>query len=165
MPMLKRAMIGGIAACLAVTALADLPGDFEAALALYHKKEYQPAHDAFLKVADIAPTRKSKAQSLAYAASSLSRLKQYEQALELAKKIEDQPISINCQMDIMLEHRKLKELIEAFRDEAISAWPDHIIHRGFYNRGTAYRLAGRNGQAAARDLEKAVEHSDTTAQA
>lgn len=160
--MLKRTMISGIATGFAVTVLAGLPGDFEAALALYHQKEYQPAHQAFLKVADIAPTRKSKAQCLAYAALSLGRLKQYEQAIELARKIEDRPISINCQMDIMLEHQKFEELIEAFKDEGISAWPDHIIHRGFYNRGTAYRRTAGNGQAAASDLEKAVEHSDTT---
>ena len=160
--MLKRAMMAVFATGLTATGLADLPGDFGAALGLYHKKEYRQAHEALLKVADIAPTRKSKAQSLAYAALSLSRLKRYEQALELARKIEDQPVSVNCQMEVMLEHRKFKELIEAFKDENLSAWPDHIIHRGFYNRGTAYRRAGRNGQAAARDLEKAVEHSDTT---
>ena len=160
--MLSRTVIIGIWTCLSVTALADLPDDFMAALALYNSKKYAQAHEAFLKVAEIAPTPKSKAQSLAYAASSLSRQDQYEQATGLAKSIAVRPISINCRMEIMLAHQKFGELVEAFKDEDISAWPDYIIHRGFYNRGTAYARTRGNTQAATNDLEKAVETSDTT---
>jgi len=160
--MLSKTVIIGIATGFNITALADLPDDFMAALALYNSKKYEQAHEAFLKVAEIAPTPRSKARSLAYAASSLSRQDQYERAIELAKSIAVTPISINCQMEIMLAHQKFGELVEAFKDEDISAWPDDIIHRGFYNRGTAYARTRGKTQAAMNDLEKAVETSDTT---
>ena len=38
----------------------------------------------------------------------------------------------------------------------ISAWPDYLVHHGFYKRGSACRFSGDN-QSAAKDLEKAVE--------
>ena len=153
----------GIGFFPALTIAADFPGDFKSALELYNKKEYAQAQEAFLKLAEAAPTPKSKSECLAYAASSLGRQGQYDRALELAKKIELKPVSINCQMEIMLENKKYKELVAAFGNEDISSWPDWIIHRGFYNRGTAERLAG-NLEAAAADLEKAVENSDTAGQ-
>jgi len=150
----------GIALSLTMTALADFPGDFKAATELYSKKEYPQAQEAFMKLAEAAPTPKSKSECLARAALSLDRQGRYDQALELARKIEVKPIAVNCQMEIMIANKKTKELIEAFKGEDMGAWPDYIIHRGFYNRGTACRLAGER-EAAAKDLEKAVENSDT----
>ena len=70
--------------------------------------------------------------------------------------------TINCQMEVMLEHKKSEQLIEAFRNEDIHTWPDSIIHRGFYNRGTAYRRLAGHTQAAASDIEKSVQTSATT---
>ena len=75
---------------------------FERAEALYAEKEYQEAHEAFLKLSEAAPTPKSKAQCQAWAALSLNRQDQYEQAIELAKKIEIKPVSVHCQMEIMV---------------------------------------------------------------
>ena len=159
----KVTMTMAIALSLAMTASADFPNEFKSAFELYSKKEYPQAQEAFQKLAETAPTPKSKSECLAYAALSLGRQGNYDRALELARKIEVKPIAVNCQMEIMLENKKYKELVEAFGDENISSWPDYIIHRGFYNRGTAERLAGNN-EAAAADLEKAVENSDTAGQ-
>jgi len=156
-------MTMAIALSLAIAAAADFPDEFKSAFGLYHKKEYAQAQEAFQKLAEAAPTSKSKSECLVFAALSLGRQGNYDRALELARKIEVKPVAVNCQMEIMLENKKYKELVDAFRDEDISAWPDYIIHRGFYNRGTAERLAGMN-EAAAADLEKAVENSYTAGQ-
>ena len=73
----------GIGFFPALTIAADFPGDFKSALELYNKKEYAQAQEAFLKLAEAAPTPKSKSECLAYAASSLGRQGQYDRALEL----------------------------------------------------------------------------------
>jgi tetratricopeptide (TPR) repeat protein len=159
--MTKTSIAAGILFILSMIALADLPGDFQAAVELYNKKDYPKAQEAFMKASETAPTPKSKSECLAYAASSLSRQKQYDQAMELAFKIPVKPMAANCRMGIMLDNGKNKELIEAFKDEDVGAWQDYIIHHGYYNRGTAYRLAGKS-EAALKDLEKAVETSNTT---
>lgn len=157
--MLKKAIIIGLGTFLTISLWADFLGDFTAATDLYGKQKYQEAQEAFVKLADSAPTPKSKAECLAYAAASLSRQKKYDEALDLAKKIAVKPISINCQMEIMLQNEKRKELIGAFKDEDISAWPDYIIQKGFFNRGTAYANLTDLKQNAAKDLEKAVENA------
>ena len=159
--MIKTTVTSGLLLLFSLIASAELPDDFQAAVGLYQKKDYAGAHEAFVKVAETAPTPKSKSECLAFAAACLGKLKQYGQAIELAQTIPVKPIAVNCQMEIMLENGKQKELIEAFKDENISAWPDYLIHHGFYNRGCACRLAG-NAEAAAKDLEQAVETSNTT---
>lgn len=146
-----------------VTAMADFPGDFKSAMGLHATRHNQEAQDAFARLAAAAPTCRSKATCQAYAALSLSRQNQYEPAIELARQIEFRPASIECQMQIMLEHRRWKTLVEAFQGEDIAAWPDYCIHKGFHHRGTAYRLTG-NAQAAAKDLRGAVENSVTADQ-
>jgi len=161
MIMRKLAISLGMAACLSLPAPAELPEDFQAAMELYNKKDFAGAQASFVKVSETAPTPKSKSECLAYAAACLGKLKQYDQAVELAQKIPLKPIAANCRMGIMLENGKQKELIEAFKDEDINTWPDYLVHHGFYNRGCAYRLAG-NYESAAKDLEKAVETSNTT---
>jgi len=150
-----------MSAFISMNLLADFPSDFKAAKEQYTRQENQQAHEAFLKLADAAPTPKSKAQCQAWAALALARQGQCDQAIELAKKIELKPVAIHCRMEIMLENKKFKDLIEAFKDEDIGAWPDYLVHHGFYKRGSAYRAAGDN-QSAAGDLEKAVENGVTS---
>ena len=159
--MTKRIILLGMATLASVNLLADFPSDYKAAKEQYNQKEFQKANESFLKLAEAAHTPKSKAQCQAWAALALARQGQYEPAIELAKKIELKPVSVHCRMEIMLENKKFKELIEAFKDEDINAWPDYLIHHGFYKRGSAYRAAGDN-QSAARDLEKAIETGVTS---
>ncbi|MFA7159817.1 MAG: tetratricopeptide repeat protein [Kiritimatiellia bacterium] len=154
--MLTKYIICGLMIGFALSSSADFPSDFKAAKDQYSQKEYQKANESFLKLAEAAPTPKSKAQCQAWAALSLARHGQYEQAIELAKKIELKPVSVHCRMEIMLENKKFKELVEAFKDEDINAWPDYLIHHGFFKRGSAYRATNDN-VSAAKDLEKAVE--------
>jgi tetratricopeptide (TPR) repeat protein len=156
-------MFLGVGTLAPVAVSANFPGEFKAAMELYTARQFHTAQDAFGQLAGQAPSPRSKAVCQAYAARSLSGEGQYEPALELARQIESKPRSIDCQMEIMLAHGKTRELVEAFRDVDIAAWPDDCIHQGFYRRGTAYRLLG-NAQAASGDLEQAVANSVTADQ-
>lgn len=156
--MLKSAIGIGVAALLTSNLLADFPEAFQAAMKLYGKKKNKAAYEAFLKLAEDKTTPYIKGKCLKYAAISLGRQKKYDQAIELAKKIQIKPLSVNSQMEIMLENRKYKELIEAFKDENIAAWPDEINYKGFSQRAKAYN-ALKNRQAALKDFEQSVAWS------
>jgi tetratricopeptide (TPR) repeat protein len=145
--------------------MADFICDFQEAQKLLTQKKNVEAKEAFAKLSETAPNTLIKSKCLAYAATALSNDKKYDEALELAKTISDKPISINCQMEIYLADRdngKLKDCIEAFKGEAIAAWPDSIDYKGFWNRGQA-RFYTKNYEDAAKDLNLAAENagSDT----
>jgi len=152
----KQIIITVIVFCMAANVMADFAEDFQGARKLFKKKDYEAAHQSFVKLAASAPNGHGKAESLSYAAIALGRLKQYEQALELAKTIKPKPAAAYTQMEIMNANRKSKELIAAFKDEDINAWPDQINYKGFFLRGGAYAVVG-DGQAALNDFEGCIE--------
>ncbi|MEI6422308.1 MAG: tetratricopeptide repeat protein [Lentisphaerota bacterium] len=158
--MLKKTIFVGIGAFFAINLWADFTADFQAAVKLYNEQKNTEAQVSFAKLAEVAPSPKEKAESMAYAALCLNRQKKYDDAIGLANKIEIKPVSINCRMDIMFENNRSKELVDAFKNEDISAWPDYCIHNGYYKRGMAYRSCG-DAANAAKDLEKAVESAKT----
>lgn len=149
-------MLIGVGTCLSFRLFADYATDYKAALDLYGKGKNQEAQEAFVKLADSAPAPDSKAECLSYAAYGLGKMKKYDEALALAKKIEVKPISINCQMGIMLDNLKFKELVEAFKDEDINSWPEDSRGLGFFRRGSAYSRL-KDYEAAVKDIEKSVE--------
>ena len=153
---MKRVII--VAIILVATSLnaaADFAEDFQAAKKLFNEKEYEAAHDAFVKLAEAAPNERGKAPSLSYAAIALRRLDRYDEAIALAKTIESKPMAAYTKMTIMTEARKHKELAEAFKDEDIAAWPDAINYKGFSMRGTARNVA-RDRQGALGYFEQCV---------
>lgn len=135
----------------------NFPQDFALAMKLYETGEIDDAQDAFLKLTNTAPTPQKTAECLRYAAYSLNRQKQYDEAILLAKTIELKPVSLHCRMQMMLARQNPKELVGMLKDEDISQWPDPLAGEGFYQRGCAYRDLG-NLQAAVDDLSRAVEH-------
>lgn len=148
-------MVFGLGTCMGFSLMADYAADFKAALDLFGKGKNQEAQEAFVKLADSAPAPDSKAECLSYAAYGLGKMKKYDEAIALAKKIEVKPISINCQMGIMLENQKFKELVEAFKDEDIDSWPEGSRGEGFFRRGSAYSRL-KDYEAAVKDMEKSV---------
>jgi tetratricopeptide (TPR) repeat protein len=152
----KIAIIMAIVLGMAANVMADFAEDFQAAKKLFKKKDYEAAHQTFVKLAASAPNGQGKAESLSYAAMALGRRKQYDQALELAKTIEAKPVAAYTQMAIMNTNPKQKELIAAFKDEDIGAWPDRINYKGFQLRGAAY-IVTKDRQPAVKDFERCVE--------
>jgi tetratricopeptide (TPR) repeat protein len=163
--MLKKAVVLGTIMVLGATLMADFIGDFQVAQKLLTQKKNVEAKEAFVKLSETASSPVVKSKCLAYAAIALSNDKKYDEALELAKSITYKPISINCQMEIYLANRdngKLKDCVDAFKDEDIASWPDNIDYKGFWNRGQA-RFYTRNYEDAAKDLTLASKNagSDT----
>ena len=157
--MLKKAIIVGIGALLAVNLYADFPDDFQRAKKLFDTKKNQDAQEAFEKLALTAPTPESKAECLAYSAKALGRDKaKYEAAMEAARKIGVREISVTTQMSIMQENDRNKELFEAFKDEDFSTWREVYQLQGYSIRGEVERVLGQY-DAAKKDLIKAVAAS------
>ena len=156
--MLKKVMV----TCLLSSAIsvsvfaANFADDFEGAVKLMNSGKYAEAQEAFIKLSEVAPTPQSGDDALAYATRSASAQKKFDEALAIAAKIKDVPLSKKWRMEIMLADFKSPDLIKEFKDEDIGAWPEKIAFDGFFKRGFAYMVTG-DGVKAAADLEKAVE--------
>lgn len=162
--MLKKAIIIGIGTVVGMSLWADFTTDYQAALKFYNEAKNAEAQQAFVKLAEQAPNPKSKAECLAYAAKAFGRDNtKYDVAIETAKKIEVKGISVTTQMGIMADNGKHAELVEAFKDEDFSAWPEVNQMQGYSLRGYSESLIGQN-DAAKKDLTKAVELSGSDLQ-
>ena len=155
--MIRKLLLAVSLVSLASALMADFPDDFQAAKKLFDASKNKEAQESFEKLAASAPTPKSKAECLSYAAKALGRDKtQYDAAIEAAKKIEVKEISINTQLSLMFDNRKFKELIDAFKDEDFGKFPEAYQQQAYYMRGYAERSLGQS-DAAKKDLIKAVE--------
>jgi predicted negative regulator of RcsB-dependent stress response len=163
--MLKKAIIFGIVVSMGMSLWADFSTDFQSALKLYNEVKNKEAQAAFEKLAAAAPTPKSKAECLSYAAKTIARdTTQYSVAIEKAKKIEIKGISATTQMSIMQDNSKLAELFDAFKDEDFSTWPDAYQQPAYTMRGNAASIIGQS-EAAKKDLTKAIELAGSDLQA
>ena len=162
--MRKKFLITGTLVALAFELMADFPVDFQEAQKLFGANKNQEAREAFEKLAAMAPTPKSKAECLSYAAEALGRDKtQYDAAVEAAKKIGIKEISITTQMRIMQKNDKNKDLFETFKDEDFNGWTDIYQQQAYGMRGAAERYMGQY-EAAKKDLIKAIEASGSDLQ-
>jgi len=153
---MRVAIIAAVLFAASANAMADFADEFQKAKGLFHQRKYEDAAEAFSKLATSAPNAHGKAWSQYYAAAALGRLKKYDQAVELAKTIEDEPMAAYAQMEVMSVNRKYKELIAAFKNEDLAAWPDQINYHAFFLRGAAY-AALRDAQAAVKDLRQCAD--------
>lgn len=154
--MLKRIIALAVVLSCSAVVLADYPADRQAALELVKAGKDAEALAAFTKMADATALEGQKSDALEQAALCANRLKKYDEAVELAKRITPIQMSKAVQMCLMQENRKYDELIAAFKGEDISNWPDKAAGLAGCCRGRAYMLA-RDGKAAEADLKKAVE--------
>lgn len=155
--MLKKIVVIGMSIVFAVGVWADYPADRKAALDLAKAGKKDQALAAFIKLADTSTSDVQKSDALQQAVECVDNVKQYDRAMELAKKIPVAAISKTCQMQIMESSRKWNEIIENFKDEDIATWPDSVKGDAFLIRGTAYYNVQKDGKNAEEDLKKAVE--------
>ena len=156
-------MIKWIAVIVAMSTLvffsplqADYISEREAALVLLKSGQPETAFVAFTKLAETATSDFQKSDALEQAALCADRLKQFDRALELARKIPLPAYSKNCQMEILLNNGKCGEVVAAFQDEDFTTWPESIRGHAYYLRGHAHHDA-KNGVPAVHDLTQAVE--------
>jgi hypothetical protein len=93
-----------------------------------------------------------KAEVLDQASLCANRLKNYDQAMALAKQIPLQPLSARRQMAFMVEQKKYKELLAAFSEKALrganfyQSWTypeqEDVMADLYYYRSIAYRETG-----------------------
>lgn len=160
--MINAIFLFGIAVIVTTPSFAgmtnDYSDDFQSAVKLFKGGKNEDSRAAFMKLAAHAPTPKSKAKAMSYAALSLGRQKKYDEAMALASRIEIRPLSIKCRMELMLANQKEKELVAEFMDEEIDLWPEALITSGFYLRGQAYSRL-KNYRAALEDFEQAARNA------
>ena len=137
--------------------------------ALFVNKQYEQAREAFDKLAATAKDQVAKAMWQGRSAIAMGLQEgQFENGIEAAKAISDQPYSVQAQVELMTAKKDYKGLIGAFGSEDIAAWPARAIPRQpkfpqddarccvLFDRGCAFIETG-DGQAAAKDLDKAEE--------
>ena len=137
--------------------LADYILDRQAGVKLVKARKYKEAMAAFLKMAQGKVTDFQKSDALEQAVYCALRLKQHEQATKLARQIPMAQVSKYCRMSILASQRKRAELIETFKDEDFSKWPDFVAGPAFRLRGYAYQ-ALKKGKEAEADLKKALTY-------
>jgi tetratricopeptide (TPR) repeat protein len=137
-------------------ARADFAQEFQQAKTRFDQKDYQAAAQAFQELAAAAPNARGEAASISFAALSLGRLKQVEQAIDMARTIKAKPTSACTQMEILSDNKKYQELIAAFKAEDVAAWPDSINYVGFFLRGGAYSITG-DKRAALEDFRQCAD--------
>ena len=140
--MLKRTIFIGLVLALCMNVRADYPSDRKAATALYAAGKNEEALAAFRKMAAEKVTDFQKSDALEQAAMCAHRLKQFDLAMDLALQIPIAQISKSVQLNHLVYQRKWKEVVEKFKDEDISSWPNDIAGRSFFFRAQSYSVLG-----------------------
>ena len=151
---MKKVAAAALIAFLSSALCADFIRDFQAANRLFNERRWAEAAEAFGQIAETAPSA-HKDKCLAYVARSLAMQKKYDEALGAAGGIKNPQLRAYATMSAMSACGKNKELLLAFKDENIGAWPEEIDYLGYKMRGTAWYNTGGHA-AAVCDLEQAA---------
>lgn len=121
-------------------------------------------------VSNIPMGDRLKTDLLDQAALCANRLKQYDQAMTLAKQIPLKPFSVRRQMAIMLEQQKYTELLATFSDKAMGGFSFHlswhypeledVMADLFYYRSIAF-IQTNDLKSAEADLKTMVDKRNT----
>jgi tetratricopeptide (TPR) repeat protein len=122
---------------------------------LLRKRKYDQALTAFQELAKGKISDFQKSDALEQAAECARRLKKHDLAAELAEQIPLEPVAKTVQMQNLLAQRQHKQLVEQFKDEDISQWPDWKAGEAYFARGMAFTHVG-DGEGAEADLAAAV---------
>ncbi len=150
--------------CLAALVLAlacgaapagDYPANRRTAVALADSGQLAEALAAFLNLAETAGSDVQRSDALDQAARCAARLKQDEQALELAGKIPLAPVQRTCRMRLLTDRRLFREVVDQYGADDFGTWPEYLAAEAHQLRGGAYRNL-RDGERAAADLEQAT---------
>ena len=147
-------IIGIVSAC-AVSAWGEYLSDRKEAQKLAGGGTNEAALAMFVGMAANTSSDAQKSDALEQAAMLAHTMKQDDKAMELARQIPLAPLSKTVQMRLMNEAHKLREIVDAFKDENIDAWPESIAAEAYHLRGKAY-IQIKDGKAAAADLQKAI---------
>lgn len=138
-------------------AFGDYLSDRKAALELVQAGKQEEALSAWIAMAEATTSKVQQTDAFWQAALCADRLKQADQALELAQRIPLAPHAKTCRMQILEGNRRWQEIVDDFQKEDIAAWPESLRGAAYLSRGYAYFVM-KQGEAAARDLAAAVDY-------
>jgi tetratricopeptide (TPR) repeat protein len=146
-----------VAISLAAPAMGDYLSDRKAALELVKATKHEDALVAFVAMAEATTSKVQQSDAFWQAALCADRLKQPEQALELAQRIPLAPHAKTCRMQILEGNRRWQDIIDEFQEENIAAWPESLRGPAYLSRGNAFSVM-KQGEPATRDLAAAAEY-------
>lgn len=157
--MMRRFWWSGWVLILAGAARADFEGDLRAAGALCEEKKHEEAIEAYVRLAEgqTDPEQRYDAISAAARCARL-HLGNERRALELCQRIGAQPYEKACRAVVYQWATSAQQVIDEFRDEDFSSWPEHLAAVGYAVRGAAWYNI-KNGEEAARDFLRAFQFS------
>lgn len=128
-----------------------------AAEKLLRQRKITKALSAFLALAtDERLTDLQKSDALQHAAHCALRLKNFDQAEEIANQIPLEVIAKTVQMENLLSQRKFDEIINQFSKENFHEWPFWQAGAGAFARARAF-VSTNAGDKAESDLKTALE--------
>lgn len=142
---------------LALSVSADYVSDRKAALDLVKAGKHEAAMTAFVAMAGGEATDVQKSDALEQAVLCAINLQQYDRAQELAKQIPAPGVSRMSQMRIVIAQRNWQGVVDQFKDDDISTWPQDLLGEAYWSRGQC-ALYAKNVAMAEKDLLKAVEY-------
>lgn len=159
--MSKVLTIVGIVLFCCVTMRAGYIDDRKSAMKHISDGKNKEAAEMFVEIAASSDSDVQKSDALEQAVLCTIRLKQYENALKLAKQIPLLPISKASQMRILMQTRQWKEVTGKFGDDDIAKWPEKVRGKSYLARGRSFFFL-KNGERAKADLENALKYITNT---
>lgn len=157
--MRARFSLIGLAITVAMTsaASADFEGDLRAADELCKQKKHEEAIRAYVTLGEGRSDAEERYQAI-HAAAVCARLHlgSETRALELCQRIKVQPYVKACRAAVYQWATSPQKVLDEFRDEDFSTWPDALAATGYAVRAAAYYNV-KKGPEAARDYLKAFQ--------
>lgn len=163
--MRRRLWLMGVAVAVAAAspALADFEGDLRAAEQLCKQKKHEEAIRAYVTLGEGRSDPEERYQAIqAAAVCARLHLGSETRALDLCQQIKVQPYVKACRAAVYQWATSPNKVLDEFRDEDFSTWPESLAATGYTVRATAYYNTKR-GAEAARDYLKAFQFAKSFA--
>lgn len=126
--------------------------DYMKASTLLRKGEIEQAEKIYLELSNRDYRRpRNKDEALAGATDCALRRKNYDQARELAAKIQTKPMRDLWMMKVFRHQKKWDDVLRVSKDVDLGAWPDRLVFDARMCRGEANAARG-NGKTAESDF-------------
>lgn len=146
-----------VVAATGSSAWADFEGDLRAADQLCKQKKHEEAIRAYVTLGEGRSDPDERYQAI-HAAAVCARLHlgSEARALELCQRIKVQPYGKACRAAVYQWATSPQKVLDEFREEDFSTWPDSLAATGYAVRAAAY-YNRKKGPEAARDYLKAFQ--------
>lgn len=116
--------------------------DRAAALELAQEGKHDAAAAEFWRLSESGLKERQKGDALFNAALCWQKAGQPDEAMKAAREISSPSLSLACQMELLAEGRKWKELLALSESEDFTTWPDRLMFSAYWNRARANQALG-----------------------